>query len=223
MNGNYVFGAGGFQLGDRVEVITTQHRGILINEMVHLSGCNTYQVLFPTIPGTYREEKMKISAYDYLLLRRLEPHEAVFGTEDNLTDETIFSPKGTDVNEEWLRAAMEANKEPVPEIDEAIGTDEIKIQPGMEVWHKIYNKKMLVCFISREIYAKELSYGLTYMAGNKEIFVCANAYALIPLQQRISLYTKPGEKTGPMYGAAELSFGSRFSTTDFARYGDDYN
>ena len=46
---NYEFGAGGFKLGERVEIITTGQRGILIGETVHISGCNTYQILLPKV------------------------------------------------------------------------------------------------------------------------------------------------------------------------------
>ena len=216
---NYYFGAGDFKLGDRVEVLTTGQRGILICEIVHLSGCNTYQVLFPNVPSVYRDEKMKTAVYDYLLLRRLEANEAVFGAKDNLNDDNIFSPKGTDVNAEWIRSAISENKELIPEIDEGICVEDIKIQPGTEVWHKIYNKKMLVCFITRDIYSKELSYGLTYMSNNKEVSVNSFAYALIPLRQKINLYTADKEKVGPVFGGLTLESAGRFSAADFARYG----
>ena len=216
---NYYFGAGDFKLGDRVEVLTTGQRGILICEIVHLSGCNTYQVLFPKVPSVYRDEKMKTAVYDYLLLRKLEDKEAIFGEADDLSEDNIFSPKGTDVNAEWIHSAIENGKELIPEIDEAIGVDEIKIKPGTEVWHKIYNRKMLVCFIARDIYSKELSYGLTYMSNNKEVSVNSFAYALIPLKQKINLYTAGKEKVGPVFGDLQPESADRFSTSDFARYG----
>jgi hypothetical protein len=63
-----------------------------------------------------------------LILRKLEAHEAVFGEEDNLTEETVFSPKGMDVNAEWIKTSMLDGKEPIPEVDEAIGLEEITIQ-----------------------------------------------------------------------------------------------
>ena len=226
MNGNYFFGAGDFKLGDRVEVVTTGQRGILVCEIVHLSGCNTYQVLLPHVPSAYQKERMKMASYDYLLLRKLEPHEAVFGQTDDLTEDKIFSPKGTDVNAEWILSAVAENKEPIPEIDEGIGVEEIKIQPGMEVWHKVYNRKMLVYFVSRDIYSKELSYSLTYMVDDKEVSVNAFAYALIPLKQRINLYTAENdkvEKVGPVTLGERQEVNVKFAIEDFARYGSGRN
>jgi len=216
---NYSFGAGDFKLGERVEVITTGQRGILVCEMVHLTGCNTYQVLFPNIPQAYKEEKKKIASYDYLLLRKLKANETVFGIEDSLNDENIFSPKGTDVNSEWIHAAMKENKEPIPEADEAIGAEDIKIQPGTEVWHKVYNKKMLVYFISRDIYSKELLYGMMYMNGNKEVYVNSHSYALIPMEQKVNIYTAGKEKKGPILRRTMHESSNGMSAQDFIRYG----
>jgi len=216
-NNGYYFGAGGFKLGDRVEVMTTRHRGIIMSEIIHLSGCNSYQVLLPNV---LKLDKAAIKNYDHLILRKLKAHEAVFGKEDNLTDETIFSPKGTDVNAEWIKAAVLEMKEPIPEVDEAIGVDEIKIQPGTEVWHKVYNIPMLVIFICRNLYSKELEYGLLYMANDREITVFSGAYALIPMEQRVEVYADSDGKVGPVFDEFYPDLGSKLLLEDFERFSD---
>jgi hypothetical protein len=98
---NYEFGAGGFKLGERVEILTKEHRGILIGEMIHLSGCNTYRVLLPTVKKEY-DNGFKIINIDHLLLRKLEENESVLQKDSELTEDNSFMPKGTDVNAEWL-------------------------------------------------------------------------------------------------------------------------
>jgi len=222
MSNTYFFGAGDFRLGDRVEVLTTKQRGILICEIVHLSGCNTYRVLLPNVKGDYTV-KPATPHYDHLILRKLEPHEAIFTGEDNLTDDTIFAPKGTDVNAQWMRESMDAGKEPIPEIDDAVGVEDIVHQPGVEVWHKVYNKPMLVSYIYRDIYAKELVYGLTYMIGDKEVSVCSPLYGLIPMDNRIQVYHESDSgagKSGSMFDDAQIEIGSGISIDDFRRFVD---
>ena len=198
MSDKYFFGAGGFKLGERVEVLTTEQRGILICEVVHISGCNTYGVFLPNVKSEY-SNKPAVKHYDYLILRKLEPNEAVYTDKDNLTDETIYAPKGLDVNATWLKESSEAGKEPIPEIDEAVGVEDISLMPGAEVWHKFYNRQMLVSFIYRDIYEKELNYGLTYMDKGKEVSVVAREYALIPMRTRIKIYSDIDVKTGALF------------------------
>ena len=195
MSKGYAFGASDLKLGDRVEVMTTKQKGILISEVVHLSGCNTFQVLLPNVQGKEKGE-MKVKHCDHLILRKLEDKEAVFGKKDNLTDENVFALKGTDVNAEWIKAATKAKKEPIPEVDEAVGVEELVIMPGMEVWHKIYNMPMLVSCVYREIYSKELEYCLTYMHEDKEFSVNARAWALVPMEHRINIYADANGKVG---------------------------
>jgi len=108
-------------------------------------------------------------------------------------------------------------KEPIPEIDEEVGVEDIKIQPGTEVWHKVYSKVMLVIVIHRDIYSKELEYGLTYMTNNKEIHVSANAYSLIPLEQRIEVYTDG--KVGPTFRESDVHRQITKITNGFFRHG----
>ena len=72
---DYSFGAGDFKLGERVEVLLTGQRGILIEETIHVSGCNTYIVLLPNVTSGGR---MKTTARDHLMLRKLEPDESIF-------------------------------------------------------------------------------------------------------------------------------------------------
>ena len=224
MNTTYSFGAGGFKLGDRVEVLTTRQRGILISEVVHLSGCNSYRVLLPKVKGEY-SDKPAIQNYDHLILRKLDPHEAVFGEKDDLTEETIFAPKGTDVNAEWIMGSSDAGKEPIPEIDDAVGVEDIVHQPGTEVWHKTYNVPMLVSWIYRNIYAKELEYGLTYMLCDKQVSVISPHYALIPMRTRISINLYDGGeanfeegKRGPMFDDSQIEFGGGLSIDDVSRF-----
>ena len=214
---NYSFGAGGFKLGDRVEVMTTRQRGIIMSEIVHVSGCNSYQVLLPNV---FRYDRTVIKNCDYLILRELEAHEAVFGKEDNLTEETVFSPKGTDVNADWIRSSSLEGKEPIPEVDEAVGVEEITIRPGTEVWHKAYNIPMLVIYIVRELHSKELEYGLLYLDKDKEISVSARAYTLIPMEQRLTLYPDGDGKVGSVFSETFLEIGSKLSIEDLIRYGD---
>ena len=212
---SYSFGAGGFKLGDRVEIMTTRQRGIIMSEIVHVSGCNSYQVLLPNVE---KFDRKAIKNCDYLILRKLEVHEAVFGKEDNLTEETIFSPKGKDVNADWIKAASLDGKEPIPEIDEAIGVEEITIQPGTEVWHKLYNIPMLVIYICRDLYSKALDYGLLYVDNNKEISVCACAYTLIPLEQRLKINTDG--KVGSIFSESYLETRKKLMPGDFTRFGE---
>jgi len=214
---SYSFGAGGFKLGDRVEVMTTRQRGIIMSEIVHVSGCNSYQVLLPNV---VRYDRTVIKNCDYLILRKLDAHEAVFGKEDNLTEETIFSPKGTDVNTDWIRSSSLEGKEPIPEVDEAVGVEDITIQPGTEVWHKAYNIPMLVIYIVRELHSKELEYGLLYLDKDKEISVCAKAYTLIPMEQRFSLYPDGSGKVGSIFDESFFETGLKLSIDDFIRYGE---
>ena len=217
-NNHYAFGAGGFKLGDRVEILTTGQRGIIMGECIHLSGCNTYSVLLPNVT---RYEKKLMKSCDHLILRKLEANESVFGKEDNLTDEAIYSPKGTDVNAEWITAALLEGEELIPEVDEAIGVEEITIKPGTKVLHKAYNIPMLVVCICRELHSKELEYFVIYMDNDKEIMVAAHAYTLIPIEQQININLDNDDdgKTGPMFGNIDFGFDERFSGRDLMRYG----
>ena len=204
----YAFGAGGFKLGERVEIITTEQRGILICETVHISGCNTYQILLPNV---LIDGRMKSAFRDYLMLRKLDSDESMLDADKKLTDENSFSPKGTDVNEAWIRDAIKQEKEFVPEVDEAVGVEEITIRPGMEVWNKNHGRTMVVSTISRDIFAKELEYGLTFMSGDYERMVFSNSYALIPLSRKFSLPSASVEKLGSAHeDSRELIFNSRF-------------
>jgi len=214
---NYFFGAGGYKLGDRVEVMTTRQRGIIISEIVHVSGCNSYQVLMPNV---VRYDRRAIKICDHLILRKLESNEAVFGKEDSLTEETCFSPKGSDVSAEWIMAAALEGKEPIPEVDEAVGAEEITIQPGTEVWHKAYNIPMLVIYICREYHSKTLEYGLLYVDNDKEISVTAPAYALIPMERRLDIYEGVAHKVGSVFDPDYLNTGMGLSIEDFTRFGD---
>ena len=191
---SYTLEAGGFKLGERVEVLTTGQRGILIAEFIHISGCNTYLVLLPNV---IKDGRMKTTHRDHLVLRRLEPSESMFDSAKVLTDDNSFSPKGTDVNAEWIRAAISEDKEYIPEIDDAVGVAEIEIVPGTEVWNKVYGKTMLVNYICRDIYSKELDYGAMYMVDDKEEMVTARSYALIPLENKLDVYSDG--KMGPLF------------------------
>ena len=213
---DYAFGAGGFKLGERVEILTTGQRGILISEMVHISGCNTYDV---SLPNSLIDGKAKTTTRDHLLLRRLEPSESMFDVYKELSEENSFTPKGTDVNAEWIRAAVNDKKEYVPEIDDAVGVEEITILPGMEVWNKTVGKTMVVNFIFRDIFSKELYYGCFRMVGDKESYSVSRAYSLIPLEQKIVVpYAK---KTGAVFEDGrdniEFEIKSRFSEYRYSR------
>ena len=190
----YKFGAGGFRLGERVEILTTGQRGILIGEVVHISGCNTYDVLLPSV---LTEGWMKTAHHDYLLLRGLKPDESIFDVEKDLTDENSFSPKGVDVNAEWIRAAVGEQKEFVPEIDDAVGVEDNSILPGMEVWNKVYGKMMIISHIRRDIYSKELEYGAMRMEGDKPVYTYSHSYAFVPLEHKIKIASE--EKSGPIF------------------------
>jgi len=210
---NYEFGAGGFKLGEKVEILTTGQRGVLISEIIHVSGCNTYQILLPSV---VKEGRIRITSRDYLVLRKLDSVESVYDVTKELTDENSFSPKGADVNAEWIRAAVAEGKESIPEIDDAVGVEEITIRPGMEVWNKVYGKMMMVCYICRDIFFKELEYGLMYMDDDREIFVTSGAYGLIPIENKLDVYAE--HKTGALFedsrdnieAARNIAFYSRF-------------
>ena len=193
---NYEFGAGGFKLGERVEVLITGQRGVLIAEIAHISGCNTYLVL---LPGVIKYGRKKIVNRDHWLLRKLEPEESIFDEAKELTDENTFSPKGADVNAEWIRAAVKDEKEFIPEIDDAVGVEEIAIRPGMEVWNKVYGMPMIVSHVHRTIFSKELIYGLMYMQDDMEESVYSNAYGLVPMEQKIDLQLDAENKRGALF------------------------
>ena len=209
---NYAFGAGGFRLGERVEIITTGQRGVLTAETVHISGCNTYQIL---LPGVLKDGKMKTTHRDYLMLRKLESNESLFDGTKELTDENSFSPKGTDVNAEWIKAAMDIQKEFIPEVDDAVGVEEIDLIPGMEVWNKVYGKTMIISYIFREMFSKQLHYGATYMSDDKELIIESHAYALIPIEQKIIVPSS--DKMGPVFDDGRSGVADRieFQTSMF--------
>ena len=190
----YSFGGGGFKLGERVEILTTGQRGVLISEIVHISGCNTYQVLLQNVVS---EGKMRIAHRDHLMLRKLEQAESIFDGTRELTDENSFSQRSTNANAERIREAVKDNKEFIPEIDDAAGIEEISILPGTEVWNKVYCKTMFVSYICREIFSKELVYGLTYMSEDKEIMVTSHSYALVELENIIKINLE--SKKGPFF------------------------
>ena len=217
---NYTFGAGGFKLGERVEILTTKHRGILIGEMIHLSGCNTYKVLLPTVKKEY-DGGSKIINIDHLLLRKLEQNESVLQKDSELTEDNSFMPKGTDVNAEWLLKGLSDKKEPMPEIDEAIGVEDIAFKPGAEVWNKVYGFPMLLRYIYRDIYTKELIYGLSYMADDKEIGVDSYSYGLLLMNQKIDVFPKPKpqKKVGPLFSDSRLDLISNNSINEYQRFG----
>ena len=191
---NYAFGAGGFKLGEKVKIITTGQKGVLINEVIHISGCNTYQILLPNV---LVDGKMKTTHRDYLMLKRLDPNESLFDETKELTDENSFSQISVGTDAERIRAAINEQKEFIPEVDDAAGVEEIAFRPGMEVWNKVYGKTMIVNLISREIYAKEIMYGAVYMIGDKEEMTFSNAYTFVPLEQKLNVPS--AEKTGPLF------------------------
>ena len=191
---NYEFGAGGFKLGERVEILTTGQRGILLSETIHVSGCNTYYILLPNV---LNEGRMKTTMRDHLMLRKLEAHESIFEGSITITEENSFAPKGADVNADWIRMALNDQKEFITEIDEAVGIEEIVHKPGLEVWHKVYGKIMVITHITREIYAKQLEYSAMYMSDEKECGAISHAYAFIPLQQKLNV--PPADKLGSLF------------------------
>ena len=211
---DYAFGAGGFQLGERVEILLTGQRGILTSEVIHVSGCNTYEVLMPGVKTLLG--KKKATLHDHLLLRKLDPGESMIDASIELTVDNTFSPKGTDVNAEWIRAAIDEKKEFVPEIDDGVGVEEITIFPGMEVWNKYYGNTMIVTHIYRDIYCKELRYGVMHMSGDTEVYTYCRSYALVPLENKIIV--PPATKYGSVFedGRAELEVVDKLSEN---RYG----
>lgn len=202
---NYAFGAGGFKLGERVEVLTTGQRGILVSEIVHISGCNTYVVLLPNV---VKDGKMSMTHRDYLMLRKLEPCESIFDSTKELTEENSFSPTGVEANAELLKTAISEQKEFIPEVDDAVDIEDLAFLPGMEVWNKLYGKTMIISYISREIFSKQLEYGAVYMADDKEIITQSLSYAFIPLEQKLNIDST--EKVGPIFedGRSNIIIGS---------------
>ena len=217
---NYNFGASGYKLGERVEVMTTGQRGVLIGEVVHLTGCNTYQVLLPKV---IVDGKQKVINIDHIILRKLEDWESMVGNFDGepLTDENFFSPKGTNVNGQWIldHLAMEG-MEFIPEIDEALGVEGITIAPGTEVYHKACGIPMVVSYIFREIFSKELEYGLTYSMKDKTQSVNCRAYMLVPMRQQIDAYERFSGKPGSLFDDSRSGPDSGPSIEDFSR---DFN
>jgi hypothetical protein len=98
-------------------------------------------------------------------------------------------------------------KEPIPEVDEAIGVEELTIKPGAEVWHKIYNLPMIVQWVSRYNYSKQLEYGCVYMVGDTEVAVNDVAYSFIPMEQVIDVYPDSQGKVG----ACDIDLGEELS------------
>jgi hypothetical protein len=247
---NYSFGAGGLKLGEAVEVTTTGQVGILHGEVVHISGCNTYYVMKPSV---LKDGRPAVHSHDFLLLRKVDPTKPIFraptkkqldkerrakeiiervkedGAEKNLenlaedtnkalenddpskgyikvlTEDNTFAPKGDAVEDSaWITEADEAGKEPVVEVDEGIGVEEIKHMPGTQVWNKEYGRTMIVMGVYREIYHKDLEYSCMYMDDDKEVYVQASAYALIDLSVQVSVY--PDDKTGPIDSSDRYDF-----------------
>ena len=212
---DYSFGAGGFKLGERVEVLLTEQKGILVAEIVLISGCNTYAVLLPNV---LLGGKKTTTHRDHLMLRKLDDSESILDGEIKLTAENSFSPKGTDVNAEWIREAVIDRKEPVPEIDDAVGVEEISIRPGMEVWNKVYGKTMIVSHICREIFSKELRYGAVHMVDDREVITFYHTYALVPLEHKIEVPSAP--KLGSMFedGRDMIEYDSGFDSGRFSGF-----
>ncbi|MDR0887462.1 MAG: hypothetical protein LBM97_02115 [Candidatus Nomurabacteria bacterium] len=199
---SYKFGAGGFRLGERVEVRTSGVRGVLVGEVIHISGCNTYQIALPN--GKKKDEtRPKIVNIDYLLLRRLEDTESMVMSRDTeLTDENSFAPKGTDINKEWIMSSLSVPKEWIPEVDEAIGVEEMTLKLGMEVFDKAHGLPVIVQYAFRDLYSKEIEYGVSAYSGidGKEIFTSSGrAYQFIPLELKVDVYPETGGKTGPAF------------------------
>ena len=191
---DYAFGSGGYKLGERVEILTTGQRGVLINETIHISGCNTYLILLPNV---LKDGKMKVTNRDYLMLKKLEPGESMFEQSKELTDDNSFSLIGIEVDAERLQAAISEEKEFIPEIDDAADVEELAVKPGMEVWNKVYGKTMMITHVIREIYSKELIYGAVYMAEDKEEYIISREYAFVPLGQKINVQS--AEKRGSIF------------------------
>ena len=202
---DYAFGSGGYKLGERVEILTTGQRGILINETVHISGCNTYLILLPNV---LKDGKMKVTNRDYLMLKKLEPGESIFEQSKELTDENSFSITGIEVDPARLQAAISEEKEFIPEIDDAADVEELFVKPGMEVWNKVYGKIMMITHVIRDIYSKELAYGAVYMVEEKEEYIVAHRYAFVPLGQKINVQS--AEKRGPNFedGRSQIETGN---------------
>jgi hypothetical protein len=112
-------------------------------------------------------------------------------------------------------------KESMPEIDEAIGVEDIAFKPGAEVWNKVYGFPMLLQYIHREIYTKELVYGLSYMADGKEVAIDSHSYGLLLLSQKIDVFPepKPKEKVGPLFSDSRLEPVSKNSLDEYKRFG----
>ena len=210
---NYEFGAGGFKLGERVEILTTGQKGILIDEIVHISGCNTYQILLPNV---LTDGKMKVTNRDYLMLRRLEPNESLFDAAKVLSGENSYTLASVGTNMDLIRAAISEQKELIPEIDDAADVDVIAFRPGMEVWHKAYGKTMIINLISRDIYAKELEYGAVYMVGDKEELIFSHERALVPLEQKLNVPS--AEKTGPVFDDGRNIFSNDSYVNESSQY-----
>jgi hypothetical protein len=216
---DYVFGAGGFKLGERVEILMTGQRGVLINETIHISGCNTYQILLPNV---LKDGIMKTTNRDYLMLRKLETGESMFVQKKELTEDNSYSPKSDELGAEWIRAAICEQKEYIPEIDEAEGVEEIAIMPGMEVFNKIYGKIMMISHIIRDVYSKELLYGAVYMTDDKEDYALFHRYAFVPLKQKLQV--PPIDKRGPIFDDSRTSievssFGRKLKIPENVTYG----
>ena len=207
-NINYSFGAGGFKLGQRVEVKTTKQRGLLVSEAIHLSGCNTYQVLLPRV---IRDEKMTIKNCDYLILRKLESHESVFTSEDNLTVDNTFTPDDKTINVDLIKSAILNGYVTIPQVDDAIGIEEITIMPGTEVFHRVYGKPMVLIVIIRNIYSKEHEYGLLYVENEKEYTIFDCGKALLPMEQLIDIHMDEDGKKGLIFDDMRPTIGKRQS------------
>ena len=171
------------------------------------------------LPRVKKLDRLAIKNCDYLILRKLADNEAVFGKGDELTVETVFGPKGAEVNAEWIRASALDGKEPIPELDEAIGVEELSILPGTEVWHKAYGRAMTVVIITRDYHSRQLEYTLLYVDDDKENYVYAWLYALIPMEQRLDIYPGDDGKTGSMFSDTRPERHSVSNVNDFMRLG----
>jgi hypothetical protein len=64
---------------------------------------------------------------------------------------------------------------------------------------------------------------MMYMTGNKEVCVSSHSYALIPLGQKVNIYTADDKKTGPVLRGIMHESGNGISAQNFIRYGGGSN
>jgi hypothetical protein len=75
-------------------------------------------------------------------------------------------------------------------------------------YNKLYGLAMVVTYLFRNAYSKEIEYGLVYTNKDKEFHVNSYSYGLIPMENLIVVYTDDDKKVGSGFDDDRIEFSS---------------